>query len=182
VVGFFDVGILADFCRTQVLHVQEYAYVVGNPAIDFDRKIAKKGEVVCTVRSSHLHTKNMEQQEDDNSVSAESAPDVLADIRDGVVAERTLISYINDNLAFLQWCIDKSDEYDCLTDDGRQALQNMRTHRANEPTRAFNARVRMEFKVLLHNAHVNPIVFVDQISPEWYMHFLLSLHHPLHGD
>jgi len=42
VVGFFDVGILVDFCRTQVLHVQKYAYVVGNPAINFYCKIAKK--------------------------------------------------------------------------------------------------------------------------------------------
>ncbi len=31
--------------------------------------------------------------------------DVLANICDGVVAERTLASYINDALAFVKWCI-----------------------------------------------------------------------------
>jgi len=96
----------------------------------------------------------MEQQDDDDSVLVESATDVLADILDAVVAEHTLISYINDNLAFLQWCIDKSNEYDCLMDDGRQALQNMWTHHANESTHAFNARICMEFKVLLCNVHL----------------------------
>ena len=120
--------------------------------------------------------------QDEDTVDSVLVPDVLADIRDGVVAERMLISYINDNLAFLQWSIDSNGEYDCLTDDGRAALLGMRARGANELTRAFNARVRKEFKVLLRNAHVNPIVFIDRISPERYMHFLLSLRHPLRGD
>jgi len=129
------------------------------------------------------HKKNTEHQDSvDPALDNLMQEDVLADIQDGVVAECTLVSYINDNLAFLWWFISSGGEYDCLMDDGRQAILNTRTHHVNELTCAFNACVHSDFKALLQNAHVNPIVFIDQITPECYMHSVLSLCHPLHGD
>jgi len=40
---------------------------------------------------------------------------ILANIHDGVVAERRLMGYINDNLSFLNWSLNSEGEFNCLT-------------------------------------------------------------------
>jgi len=52
------------------------------------------------------HFDNNVVDDDDDDVPPIPEPvDVLANIRDGIVAERTLASYVNDALAFVKWCI-----------------------------------------------------------------------------
>jgi len=103
--------------------------------------------------------------------------DILANIRDGVVAERMLMGYINDNLSFLNWSLNSGGNFDCLTVYGKDQLAAIQILRNGEQSRAFNARVRSEFKALLRNAHEEPIVNLDRITPDGYMEYLVSLHH-----
>jgi len=106
--------------------------------------------------------------------------DRLANIRDGVVAERTLTSYINDLLAFLNWCRE-NEEFDCLTDYGKNEIANMHVRQNGEGNRPFTMRIRSTFKAILRNAHVQPIVHLDRITPEGFMNYVLSLRHPSRG-
>ncbi len=110
--------------------------------------------------------------------------DALANIRDGVVCERTLTSYLNDTLAFLKWCTSEgNEEYNCLTDFGKAALTDMYEVQPGEREggRPFTMRVRSTFKALLWNAHVQPIVHLNLITADGFMKYLLSLKHPTRG-
>jgi len=52
--------------------------------------------------------------------------DVLANIHDGIVAERTLASYVNDALVFVKWCISPGNkDFNCLMAFGRAQVAAM---------------------------------------------------------
>ena len=58
---------------------------------------------------------NVVENNDDDVPPIPEPVDVLANICDGVIAERTLASYINDALAFVKWCISLGNkDFNCL--------------------------------------------------------------------
>ena len=128
------------------------------------------------------HNNNDNENEGSLPPIMEAVPiDALANIRDGVVCERTLMSYVNDMLAFLKWCTSEgNEEYNCLTDFGKAVLTNMYEVQPgeHEGSHPFTMHVRSTFKVLLWNAHVQPIIHLDLITADRFMKYLLSLKHP----
>jgi len=116
---------------------------------------------------------------DDNDVNKdEDHANALANIQDAVVSSAMLRIYINDNLAFLKWCIASPNAIDWLTDYGRHAINGMLIRPVEETTCHYNTRVHLTFKTLLRNVHADPIVHLDMITAEGFMQYLLGLRHP----
>jgi len=91
---------------------------------------------------------------DNVKVEVKVEVDPLADIRDGAVAECTLVGYINDNLAFLKWCLNTTGGlYNCLTEYGWLSIAPLQNPQTNESRCALNTCIHGAFKALLCNAH-----------------------------
>ena len=102
----------------------------------------------------------------------------VANLCNGVVGEKTLTSYINDMLSFLNWCNSPGQEaFNYLTDYGKAKLGQIQVQPVGEGKRAHSMRVRAAIREILRDACTNPIVDINRIMPEGYMHYVLSLMH-----
>ena len=103
----------------------------------------------------------------------------VANLRNGVVGEKTLTSYINDMLSFLNWCNSPGQEaFNYLTDYGKAKLSQIQVQLVGEGKHAHSMQVWAAIRELLRDACTNPIVDINRITPEGYMHYVLSLTHP----
>ena len=103
----------------------------------------------------------------------------LDQVRDSVVADRTMNSYIGDILGFLSWCR-VNDMADWLTDLCKLELDSF-VRRENESLHVHRARVRLAMKNLLRNAHSDPLCHLELITPDGYMRHIISLRHRRNG-
>ena len=124
---------------------------------------------------------NVVENNDDDVPPIPEPVDVLANICDGVIAERTLASYINDALAFVKWCISLGNkDFNCLMAFGRAQVAAMLECQLGERegSRQSTMCVQSTFKALLCNAHAQPIIHLDRITADGFMKYVLSLQHP----
>ncbi len=101
----------------------------------------------------------------------------IANLRNGVVGEKTLTSYINDMLSFLNWCNSLGQE-DYMTEYGKAKLVQIQVQLDGEGKHAHSMQVWTAISEFLCDAGINPIVDINHITPEGYMHYVLSLMHP----
>jgi len=107
--------------------------------------------------------------------------DALANIRDNVVAKATLRIYINDNIPFLKWCLERSGDNDWLMEYGRQSIVMLVVNKEDESVHKHKVRMHTDLQALLRNAHSHPIVKIDKITSEGYMQYILNPRHPGNG-
>ena len=94
-------------------------------------------------------------------------------VRDGVVGQGTLDSYIGDIVSFLVWV--KQNESDWLTNYGERRISQILRTRQGESERIRSRRVKLQVKSLLREAEVHPIVELEAITAESFMGYVMTL-------
>ena len=97
----------------------------------------------------------------------------LDSVRDGVVGQGTLGSYIGDIVAFLLWTNEHETEW--LTHYGKGRLRNITRQRPGEAVRQRNKRVKLQVRALLREAENNPLIHLEAITAERFMNYVMSL-------
>lgn len=122
----------------------------------------------------HVH-ENIESAdiEEDEASQNNDFVVTIANIRDGIISNKTSQSYLGDITHFLKWVI--SNEADWLTDYGKTALADVFVQREDETPRVFRARSVLQLKNLLRDSFDTNIVHIDAITPTRYMDYILTL-------
>ena len=146
-----------------------------NPDNPVEIPVPNPVEILNTV-----NTPPNEENFDDSSELTEEPVDTsavgevtIADLRDGIVSENTLISYLGDIVQLLSWCL--KNEGTWLTAYGKRHLNDALNIRPDEGVRAHHNRRTSKLKFLLRNSFEKHIIFVDVITAVRYMDFILSL-------
>ena len=96
-------------------------------------------------------------------------------LRHGIIAESTTTGYAGEVFSFLSWVLTHQPTW--LTEHATNTLQSLAASTADLRVRAKNKAIRQAISQLMREAHQQPILHLDQLTPMGYMHYIASLRH-----
>ena len=96
-------------------------------------------------------------------------------LRHGIIAESTTTGYAGEVFSFLTWT--QTHQPTWLTDHATSVLESLSLSTADQRVRAKNKSIRDTISQLMREAHQQPILHLDRLTPMGYMHYIASLRH-----
>ena len=96
-------------------------------------------------------------------------------LRHGIIAESTTTGYAGEVFSFLSWAMTNQPTW--LTAHSTSALESLALSTADLRVRAKNKAIRETISQLMRQAHQQPILHLDRLTPMGYMHYIASLRH-----
>ena len=110
----------------------------------------------------------------ENIFEENELPDVgLAEIRDGVVSERTRANYVAEIFALLMWLRDNVPTV--LTDECQNIIRGYEEVSPNLPQKRLLFKNRIHFSAAIRNADQVPLIIEARFYPGIYMNYLRTL-------
>ena len=195
--GPIDAGFVAAYAADVDEEQEEEAAVAAAataegallPPLLADVEDAPDDDIVAATALEEQEQPNVAQQEEfdlwwiQNSTRPDEGDEeeaiTMGQILDGVVGRSTLGTYIGDIVHFLGWLL--NNHVDLVTPYGAQRLHMIQVIRGNERFRTRSARVRLQSKALLRDAHTHPLVNIYDLTPVLFLEYVMTLRHCRHG-
>mmetsp|Transcript_14102 Transcript_14102/g.38951 ORF Transcript_14102/g.38951 Transcript_14102/m.38951 type:complete len:657 (-) Transcript_14102:1020-2990(-) len=101
----------------------------------------------------------------------------IATMRQNIVSASTMRTYIGDALAFVRWCV-SNPQHDLLTASFSTQMEQMEAVIPNERKRQRSTRITSTFRSCLENAPAEPILKLQNLTPEIFMTHVSALRNP----